>query len=144
VSLRGEEFLVILPVADLKATQARAERIRSKLHDLKVVHQGQALGMVTVSVGVAELPLHGTMPKELSEAADAALYRAKKGKQGQGGGCRPRAASRPGPTANHWAESALTGPSFPSSRTPSAKLFPWIAVLCDTWTPSNRIDNEGK
>jgi len=74
----GEEFLVILPVADLKATQARAERIRSKLHDLKVVHQGQALGMVTVSVGVAELPPHGTMPKELIEAADAALYRAKK------------------------------------------------------------------
>jgi diguanylate cyclase (GGDEF)-like protein len=79
--LGGEEFLVILPVADLKATQARAERIRSKLHDLKVVHRGQALGMVTVSIGVAELPLHGTMPKELIEAADAALYRAKKNGQ---------------------------------------------------------------
>jgi diguanylate cyclase (GGDEF)-like protein len=34
--------------------------------------------MVTVSVGVAELPQHGTSRKELIEAADAALYRAKR------------------------------------------------------------------
>ena len=40
----GEEFLVILPVADLKVTQARAERIRSKLRELTVLHQGQSLG----------------------------------------------------------------------------------------------------
>jgi diguanylate cyclase (GGDEF)-like protein len=33
--------------------------------------------VVTVSVGVAELPQHGTSPKELLESADAALYRAK-------------------------------------------------------------------
>lgn len=74
----GEEFIVILPVADLRVTQARAERIRSKLRELPVLHQGQSLGMVTVSVGVAELPEHGTSPKELIEAADAALYRAKR------------------------------------------------------------------
>ncbi len=74
----GEEFIVILPVADLRVTQARAERIRSKLRELPVLHQGQSLGMVTVSVGVAELPQHGTSPKELIESADAAMYRAKK------------------------------------------------------------------
>jgi diguanylate cyclase (GGDEF)-like protein/PAS domain S-box-containing protein len=74
----GEEFIVILPLADLSVTQARAERIRSKIRELQVLHQGQALGMVTVSVGVAELPQHGTSPKVLVEAADAALYRAKK------------------------------------------------------------------
>ena len=33
--------------------------------------------MVTVSVGVAALPQHGMTPKTL-EAADAALYRAKR------------------------------------------------------------------
>lgn len=74
----GEEFIVILPVADLRVTQARAERIRSKLREITVLHQGQPVGMVTVSVGVAELPQHGTSPKELLEAADAALYRAKR------------------------------------------------------------------
>ena len=74
----GEEFLVILPQANLKVSQARAERIRSKLRELTVLHQGQPLGRITVSVGVAELPSHGTTPKELIEGADAALYRAKK------------------------------------------------------------------
>ncbi len=74
----GEEFVVILPTADLHASHARGEKIRSKLRELTVLHQGQSLGMITVSVGVAALPLHGTSPKELLEAADAALYCAKR------------------------------------------------------------------
>ncbi len=74
----GEEFVIILPTANLGAACARAERIRSKLRELTVLHQGQSLGMVTVSVGVSALPEHGTSPKELLEAADAALYRAKR------------------------------------------------------------------
>jgi diguanylate cyclase (GGDEF)-like protein/PAS domain S-box-containing protein len=74
----GEEFVVVLPMADLKASRARAEHIRTKLRELTVLHQGQSVGILTVSVGVAELPVHGTSPKELLEAADAALYRAKR------------------------------------------------------------------
>jgi diguanylate cyclase (GGDEF)-like protein/PAS domain S-box-containing protein len=74
----GEEFVVILPAADLKVTQARAERIRSRLRELSVTHQGQSLGPITVSVGVAELPQHGISSKELLDSADAALYRAKR------------------------------------------------------------------
>ena len=74
----GEEFVVILPTADLNASHARAERIRSKMHELTILHQGLSLGMVTVSVGVAVLPQHGTSPKALFDAADAALYRAKR------------------------------------------------------------------
>ncbi|HET7891434.1 MAG TPA: GGDEF domain-containing protein [Candidatus Sulfotelmatobacter sp.] len=74
----GEEFVVILPAADLKVTQARAERIRARLREATLMHQGRSLGMITVSVGVAELPEHGASTKELLEAADAALYRAKR------------------------------------------------------------------
>jgi diguanylate cyclase (GGDEF)-like protein len=74
----GEEFVVVLPMADLKATQARAERIRSRLRELTVLHNGQSLGMITASIGVATLPEHGTSPKELLQAADAALYLAKR------------------------------------------------------------------
>lgn len=74
----GEEFVVVLPMADLKASRARAEHICSKLRELTVLHQGQSVGKLTVSVGVAELPSHGTIPKQLLEAADAALYRAKR------------------------------------------------------------------
>jgi diguanylate cyclase (GGDEF)-like protein/PAS domain S-box-containing protein len=74
----GEEFVIILPTADLNAARGRAERIRSKVCELTVLHQGVSLGRITVSVGVAGLPLHGTSSKELLEAADAALYRAKR------------------------------------------------------------------
>jgi len=74
----GEEFVVVLPMASLEVTRARAERIRSRLRELSVTHQGQSLGAITVSIGVAELPQHGTTAKELLESADAALYRAKR------------------------------------------------------------------
>jgi diguanylate cyclase (GGDEF)-like protein/PAS domain S-box-containing protein len=74
----GEEFVIILPMADLHASHARAERIRSKIRDLSAMHQGQTMGILTLSIGVAELPDHGTTPKELLAAADAALYRAKR------------------------------------------------------------------
>ena len=74
----GEEFVIILPLADANATQGRAERIRSKLQELVVLHEGKSVGSVSVSVGVAALPVHGESSKALLEAADAALYRAKR------------------------------------------------------------------
>jgi len=74
----GEEFVVILPTADLVNSHNRGEKIRSKVRELTVRHQGQPLGMITVSIGVACLPVHGMSPKQLLEAADAALYRAKR------------------------------------------------------------------
>jgi diguanylate cyclase (GGDEF)-like protein/PAS domain S-box-containing protein len=74
----GEEFVVILPTADLNSARMRAERIRSRVRELTVLHQGSSLGRITVSIGVAALPVNGTSAKELLEAADAALYRAKR------------------------------------------------------------------
>jgi diguanylate cyclase (GGDEF)-like protein/PAS domain S-box-containing protein len=74
----GEEFVVILPTADLEGAQNRAEAIRSKLKDLRVQHQGQSLGMITASIGVSAFPVNGTSSGELFAAADAALYRAKR------------------------------------------------------------------
>ena len=74
----GEEFLIILPTADRAAAHGRAEKICANLRLLEVVHQGQHVGTVTVSVGVAALPEHGVTPQRLLEAADAALYRAKR------------------------------------------------------------------
>jgi len=74
----GEEFVVVLPTADLRAAEARAQRIRAKLRDLVIMHNGRSLGLITASIGVAALPHHGTSEKELLQAADAALYRAKR------------------------------------------------------------------
>jgi diguanylate cyclase (GGDEF)-like protein/PAS domain S-box-containing protein len=74
----GEEFVVVLPTADLPAAEARAQRIRTKLRDLVILHAGRSFGLITASIGVAALPDHGTNEKDLLQAADAALYRAKR------------------------------------------------------------------
>lgn len=73
----GEEFVVILPTANLEAAQARAESLRLKMRELVILHQGKSMGMITISAGVAAFPDHGATLKELIAAADAALYEAK-------------------------------------------------------------------
>jgi diguanylate cyclase (GGDEF)-like protein/PAS domain S-box-containing protein len=79
----GEEFVVILPTANLEAACARAERLRLKMKELTILHHGRSMGMLTVSIGVAVFPEHGVSPKELMVAADAALYEAKRGGRDQ-------------------------------------------------------------
>jgi diguanylate cyclase (GGDEF)-like protein/PAS domain S-box-containing protein len=79
----GEEFVVILPTADLEGSKMRAEKLRSKMRELSIMHQGKSLGMVTLSIGVAAFPAHGMSPKELMAAADGALYEAKRGGRDQ-------------------------------------------------------------
>jgi diguanylate cyclase (GGDEF)-like protein/PAS domain S-box-containing protein len=74
----GEEFLLILPGADVEGARNRAERLRSQARGLAVKHQGQSVGTITVSVGVAAFPDHGSSVQELTAAADAALYQAKR------------------------------------------------------------------
>jgi diguanylate cyclase (GGDEF)-like protein/PAS domain S-box-containing protein len=74
----GEEFVVILPMADFQIGYARAERVRDKMHELNVLYRGLPVGAITISGGVAALPEHGTSPKQLLQAADAALYHAKR------------------------------------------------------------------
>jgi diguanylate cyclase (GGDEF)-like protein len=72
----GEEFLVVLPGADLPAALAVAERIRRTISRSPVVLDGTHIP-VTVSGGCAVGPLDS--PEELVARADAALYEAKTG-----------------------------------------------------------------
>jgi diguanylate cyclase (GGDEF)-like protein len=76
----GEEFVVILPNTWLSGASDLAERIRAGVQGLAIMH-GAATegGVVTVSLGIACIvPTSGSGPKALVEAADAALYRAKR------------------------------------------------------------------
>jgi len=73
----GEEFMLILPEADIETTRQRADRIREAVKHLFVAHRGHSVGSVTISAGVAAYPEHGTTGETLVQAADAALYRAK-------------------------------------------------------------------
>lgn len=75
----GEEFVVLLSEATLDAAFVRAEQLRSNVHRLASQHRQRAVGPVTLSIGVATAPDHGTTPEDLIAAADRALYEAKTG-----------------------------------------------------------------
>lgn len=73
----GEELTLILPESPLEIVQQRAEQIREGVKHLRIQHRQQLLGAVTLSLGVACFPLHGSTTEALIQAADSALYRAK-------------------------------------------------------------------
>ena len=74
----GEEFVVILPGADLASTQQRAEMLRRAIEIWRPGSGDSALKSVTVSIGVACFPDHGDTWQTVLKRADQALYVAKK------------------------------------------------------------------
>ena len=75
----GEEFCIIMPDCPLENARHRFDKIIGvfKLHPLE--YGDMFIGPVTISVGIAVHPRHGTSPQELLKAADCALYQAKSG-----------------------------------------------------------------
>lgn len=73
----GEEFALVMPGANLETAAERADQVRDALKRMHVQLSGQALGLVTLSAGVATYPMHGTSIMTVFSEADAALYRAK-------------------------------------------------------------------
>jgi diguanylate cyclase (GGDEF)-like protein len=74
----GEEFAVVLSDTTLAGALKRANILREEVRQLKVHYGGQLLGMVSISVGLALFPDHGTTIAEVLRAADQALYSAKR------------------------------------------------------------------
>jgi diguanylate cyclase (GGDEF)-like protein len=74
----GEEFTIFAPGAALQDGERRADVLRQAVAAMSLVHNNRPLGTVTCSFGVAAFPLHGATPAEVLQAADEALYRAKK------------------------------------------------------------------
>jgi diguanylate cyclase (GGDEF)-like protein len=75
----GEEFAILLH--DVTRAEARevAEKIRQRVREAKIAHaEAQPAGRMTVSIGVALCPEDANTAEALLEAADVALYRAKK------------------------------------------------------------------
>jgi len=73
----GDEFVLVLPDSSLADTQQRLEQIRSLVKEKQIRQGYPALGLITVSVGVAGAPEHGSTAAELLQAADNAMYAAK-------------------------------------------------------------------
>jgi diguanylate cyclase (GGDEF)-like protein len=74
----GEEFLLIMAETDLEASYQRAQVIRQEVTHLQVHYHGETLRKITVSIGIAGFPEHGESAARIVNAADEALYRAKR------------------------------------------------------------------
>ena len=75
----GEEFCIVLPDTDTETATIVAERVRAAVFALAEPHAKTGHGMVTVSIGVATIkPTADSRPDQLIEAADTALYEAKR------------------------------------------------------------------
>lgn len=72
----GEEFAVVMRSIDKEAALLMAEAIRNAIETAPINYQGQPLGTVTVSIGVASTE-DGRPPSTLMQRADAALLQAK-------------------------------------------------------------------
>ena len=72
----GEEFVVIMPGAELSNCWQRGEQLRIDVAKLHVRYSGRDLNL-TLSIGIAAYPDHGKTGEEILIMADRALYQAK-------------------------------------------------------------------
>ncbi|WP_242341138.1 GGDEF domain-containing protein [Anaeromyxobacter sp. SG66] len=95
----GEEFVVVARETGLQGARALGERIRRAVERSRCAWHGHDLGLtvsigVTVSIGLAEY-VAGRSDRELLEAADRALARAKHAGRNRVGASPPGAAAVP-------------------------------------------------
>ena len=73
----GEEFLAVLPDADLDQVRFVAERLRSAVEELRIAGPGGEALAVTLSLGVAMLEDRDDAAPDALDRVDRALYSAK-------------------------------------------------------------------
>jgi diguanylate cyclase (GGDEF)-like protein len=74
----GEEFTIILPETEKEKAFYLAERIRNSIAGTQMPLGRNGIISVTVSIGIAAFAENGTLTEDIIEAADQALYKAKK------------------------------------------------------------------
>jgi two-component system cell cycle response regulator len=76
----GEEFVVLLPETDAYGGTIVAERLGAAVRDhrIRVESRGGEEVSISVSIGIAIYPEHGGTAQQVVDAADDALYAAKK------------------------------------------------------------------
>ncbi len=79
----GDEFIIILPDASRQVTCERVKLVCEHASQFQLTIEDQPLDPVTISLGVAVFPEHGSTSTALLRAADEALYRAKNTGRGQ-------------------------------------------------------------
>jgi diguanylate cyclase (GGDEF)-like protein len=80
----GEEFVAVLPDVDAAGAVEIAERVRRRIRAIRTSTLASTVAIasdapLSASIGVSCYPEHGIEVDQLLRAADAALYRAKRG-----------------------------------------------------------------
>jgi diguanylate cyclase (GGDEF)-like protein/PAS domain S-box-containing protein len=73
----GEEFGIILPESSAENGALRANALRTETKKLQLQYKNHSLGTVTLSIGVAAFPIHGSTSETLLKVADQCLYQSK-------------------------------------------------------------------
>jgi diguanylate cyclase (GGDEF)-like protein/PAS domain S-box-containing protein len=75
----GEEFALILPIANSEQGLKVAQQVKETVHQLKVPHKSSEIAdIITLSIGIATMyPTKSTIPDSIIKAADSALYLSK-------------------------------------------------------------------
>ncbi|MBK6791118.1 MAG: GGDEF domain-containing protein [Anaerolineales bacterium] len=79
----GDEFIIILPDAPQVIVHERAHLLCEKARQFDYRFDGLSLNEITLSIGVAAFPEHGTTGSTILRVVDSALYRAKRAGRGQ-------------------------------------------------------------
>jgi diguanylate cyclase (GGDEF)-like protein len=78
----GEEFVVIMPETDVDGAIQAAEKIRQTIEKIEFLYK-EDIVRVTVSIGVSCVREGDTLPTDLFERADMAVYKAKENGRNQ-------------------------------------------------------------
>jgi diguanylate cyclase (GGDEF)-like protein len=73
----GEEFALILPESNEQNAAVRMKDFGKKVKEMSILHEGRTLDRISISVGVAAFPRHGSSGEEVLRNADNALYSSK-------------------------------------------------------------------
>ena len=86
----GDEFTLILPQTGMEGAMVVAERMRAAVenHTFALADRGS----ITISLGVAVFPHHGSDSISLIRAADRVLYQAKRSGRNRVAACETKAA----------------------------------------------------
>ena len=94
----GEEFAVLLADTELAGAMTLAEQLREVVQALQIENAGSRLQVVSISIGVASVRPEGNAPAAtLVQAADAALYEAKRQGRNRAVASRPAVDDGTGP-----------------------------------------------
>jgi two-component system cell cycle response regulator len=75
----GEEFVVVMPGSSPTDARNAAERLRVAIEAMPFQAAAGVTHTITVSIGIAYSDRRETTPEQILQAADAAMYRAKRG-----------------------------------------------------------------